>query len=79
MARRWQLNVPDETDRDVRMLLARRGFKKGDLSKFVIDAVRREVLREAVEDIRTRFDNLTPEQAEALADDAIAWARANPA
>lgn len=76
---RWHLNVPDETDRDVRMLLARRGFKKGDLSKFVIDAVRREVLREAVDDVRSRFENLSAEQAEALANEAVAWARANPA
>lgn len=74
---RWNLNVPDETDRDVRMLLGRRGFKKGDLSRFVIDAVRREVLRAAIEETRERFEDLTPKQADRLADEAVENARAD--
>ena len=73
----WHLNVPEETDRDVRMLLARRGFKKGDLTKFIVKAVQREVLRETIDDVRGRFSDLTPEEADRLADDAVAWARAN--
>ena len=29
---RWNLSIQDETDRKVRVFLARTGFKKGDLS-----------------------------------------------
>lgn len=79
MTTRWHLNVPDDIDRDVRMLLGRRGFKKGDLSRFVLQAVKREILRESVEDIRSKFEHLSAEEASALADEAVAWARANPA
>jgi hypothetical protein len=74
---RWNLNVPKEIDRDVRMLLARRGFKKGDLSRFVVAAVRRELLRETIDDTRARFSDLTPEEVDRLAADAVAWARAD--
>ena len=73
---RWQIHVPDDTDRDVRRLLAERGFKKGDLSRFVVDAVRREVLTADIADTRARFADLTPEEADQLASDAVAWARA---
>ena len=74
---KWHLNVPEETDRDVRMLLAGRGLKKGDLTKFIVKAVQREVLRETIDDVRGRFSDLTPEEADRLASDAVAWARAN--
>lgn len=74
---RWQLNVPEDMDRDVRMLLAAKGFKKGDLSRFVIDAVRREVLRAGITDMRERFADLSPQEADQLANEAVAWARAD--
>ncbi len=48
---RWNLSIPEETDRAVRSYLARRGLKKGDLSDFVNDAVRREVFDRVVRDI----------------------------
>jgi hypothetical protein len=32
---RWNLSIPEETDRMVRSYLARIGLEKGDLSKFV--------------------------------------------
>ena len=42
---RWNLSVSEETDRTVRMFLARNGGKKGDLSRFVDEAVRRRAVR----------------------------------
>lgn len=50
---RWNLSIPDETDRLVRSHLARNGMKKGDLSNFVEDAVRSAVLREAARELQT--------------------------
>lgn len=41
---RWNLVIPEKTDRAVRIYLARTGGKKGDLSRFVDEAVRRRVL-----------------------------------
>ena len=38
---RWNLSIPEQTDRTVRTFLARTGGKKGDLSRFVDEAVRR--------------------------------------
>ena len=76
---RWNLSIRDETDRDVRAFLGRNGYKKGDLAKFVEDAVRRDMLRRDLDALREANSDLTAEEAQALADEAVAWARANPA
>ena len=51
---RWNLVIPDKTDRAVRTYLARSGGKKGDLSRFVDEAVRRRVFDLTVEQIKDR-------------------------
>ncbi len=51
---RWNLSIPDRTDRAVRTYLARTGGKKGDLSRFVDDAVRRRVFDLTVQGIKDR-------------------------
>lgn len=76
---RWNLSISEETDRMVRSHLARIGLKKGDLSKFVDDAVRTEVLRRTVQEVQAQNADLSEDQAMALANEAMAWARANPA
>lgn len=48
-------------------------MKKGDLSKFVEEAVRRRILNRAVQDIKTRHAD--PGQLQALLDDAVAKVR----
>ena len=75
---RWNLSIRDETDRKVRLFLARTGFKKGDLSSFVEDAVRGEVLRRTVVQVHEQNADLSAEEAMELANEAVAWARANP-
>jgi hypothetical protein len=76
---RWNLSISEKTDRMVRSHLARIGLKKGDLSKFVDDAVRAEVLRRTVKGVQAQNADLSEEQAIELANEAVAWARANPA
>ena len=66
---RWSLKVSRETDVALRTLLATRGGKKGDLSRFVEDAVNREVLRETVQDIRARNADLQPDEIARLVDE----------
>jgi hypothetical protein len=75
---RWNLSVSDETDRLVRSHLARTGLKKGDLSKFVETAVRQEILRRTVKEVQAQNAGLTEGEAITLANEAVAWARANP-
>ena len=47
---RWNLSIPEKTDQAIRTFLARTGGKKGDLSRFVDEAVRRRVLDFTVRD-----------------------------
>ena len=74
----WTLTIREETDRSVRQYLARTGGSEEDLSRFVDDTMRGEILRRVVRDIQERNRNLSAEEAQALADEAVAWARANP-
>jgi len=73
---RWNLNIPEETDKAVRSFLARKGDKEGDLSKFTNDALRREILRQTVQDIQEQNLDLSEEEAVNLANEAVASVRA---
>lgn len=75
---RWNLSIHEETDRLVRVFLARTGLKKGDLSAFVEAACRGEVLRRTVTEIQEQNAGLTAEEAMRLADEAVASVRATP-
>jgi hypothetical protein len=68
---RWNLVVSRETDKAVRSLLAERGGKKGDLSKFVEEAVHRAVLLETVREIRERTKHLDPDELQKTIDEAV--------
>ena len=72
---RWSLKVSRETDIALRTFLAERGGRNGNLSKFVEDAVNRTVLRQMSQDIWDRNADLTPEEAEKLADEELAEVR----
>ena len=57
---RWSLSIPEETDRAVRTYLARSGGKKGDLSRFVDEAVRRRILDLTVGHVKDRNAQYDP-------------------
>jgi hypothetical protein len=76
---RWNLSIPKETDRAVRSYLARKGLRKGDLSEFVNEAVRREMFDRVVRDIKERNADTDPDELTKLIDEAVEWARADPA
>ena len=73
---RWNLSIPEETDRAIRTFLARNGGKKGDLSRFVDEAVRRRVLELTIRQVKDR--NALYDQGELLdlIDDEVDAARA---
>ena len=72
---RWTVSVSRDTDVAVRSLLARRGMKKGDLSKFIEEAVRWRVLDQTIADARSRFADLPPEELQKMIDEAPAAVR----
>ena len=73
---RWKLSIPEETDRIVRTFLARNGGKKGDLSRFVDEAVRRRVQDLTVEQVKDRNAAYDQQAILDLRDDEVAAGRA---
>jgi hypothetical protein len=72
---RWTVTVSKETDIALRSFLAQRGMKKGDLSKFIEDAVRWRVFDQTVREVRDKFADLPPDELQAMIDEACASVR----
>jgi Ribbon-helix-helix domain len=51
-------------------------MKKGDLSKFIEEAVRWRVFHRTVQDLKTRNAGTDPEELQSLIDDAVSAVRA---
>ena len=73
---RWTVSVSRQTDIAVRSFLARRGLKKGDLSKFIEEAVKWRVLDQTMAEVRSKFADMPSEELESLIDEAVAAVRA---
>jgi hypothetical protein len=73
---RWTVSVSRETDISVRTFLAQRGMKKGDLSKFIEDAVKWRVLDQTMAEARGGFADMPEEALESLIDEAVTATRA---
>jgi hypothetical protein len=72
---RWTVSVSKDTDIAVRSFLAPRGLKKGDLSKFIEDAVKWRVLDQTMAKARGKFADLSPEALDSLTDEAVTATR----
>jgi hypothetical protein len=72
---RWTVTVSEETDRAVRSLLARRGLNKGDLSRFVEEAVRWHLFDLTTAEARGAFADLAPDALQELVNAAAAAGR----
>jgi len=68
---RWTVTVSKETDIALRTFLAQRGLKKGDLSKFIEEAVKWRVLDQTITETRSKFADLAPEELQAILDEAM--------
>jgi hypothetical protein len=73
---RWNLKVSKEIDLTLRTYLGARGMKKGDLSKFIEEAVRWRILNRTVQDIKSRNANADPDELQAVIDSAVDEVRA---
>lgn len=76
---RWNLSIPEQTDRAVRSFLARTDGKKGDLSRFVDEAVRRRVLDLTVRQIKDHNAGQDQQAILDLIDEEVDTARAGRA
>ncbi|HWZ44621.1 MAG TPA: ribbon-helix-helix domain-containing protein [Candidatus Saccharimonadales bacterium] len=72
---RWSVKVSKETDLTLRTFLGAQGAKKGDLSKFIEEAVRRHVLQCTIQDIRTRNADADPNEIQRIVDEAVSEVR----
>ena len=68
---RWTIKVSKGTDIALRSYLAQHGMKKGDLSKFVEEAVRWRVLDKTAAEVRERNISRSEEEIEAAIRQAL--------
>jgi hypothetical protein len=68
---RWSITVSKETDLALRTFLGAQGMKKGDLSKFIEEAVRTQVFHRTIQDIKARNADSDPDELQALIDSAV--------
>lgn len=72
---RWTVSVSKNTDIAVRSFLAQRGMKKGDLSRFIEEAVKWRVLDQTITEARSKFEDMAPDELDVLIGEAVAAAR----
>ena len=73
---RWNLVISEQTNIAVRSFLALKGFKKGDLSSFVEEAVRWRVFDQTLTEARSGFDDVPADEAQSMMQEALAEVRA---
>jgi hypothetical protein len=73
---RWSIKVSREIDLTLRTYLGARGMKKGDLSKFIEEAVRWRILSRTVRDIKARNANAKVNELQTVIDAAVREVRA---
>ncbi len=73
---RWNVAVSAETDQALRMFLASQGGgRKGDLSRFIEEAVRAHILELTAEKAKAANANVREADLTAMVDEALQWAR----
>ena len=73
---RWNIKVSKETDLAVRTFLGAQGAKKGDLSKFIEEAVRWRLFHRTVQDIQERNAATDPGELQRIINKTVSEVRA---
>jgi hypothetical protein len=73
---RWTIKVSRDTDLSLRSFLGAQGMKKGDLSKFVEEAVRWRVLERTVQRFKDRNRDVGSGQMETIINETVRAVRA---
>lgn len=73
---RWNVAVSEETDQALRLFLAGRGGnKKGNLSRFIEEAVRSHILELTAEQAKSANADVSETDLTAMVEEALQWAR----
>jgi hypothetical protein len=65
-----------EADHALRTFLGSQGMKKGDLSKFIEEAVRWRIFHQTVRETRKAFADVSPNELQKMIDQAVEEVRA---
>ncbi len=74
---RWNLVVDDKTDQRLRAFLGQQGAKKGDLSKFVEQAVLDRIFAKTTNTIKERNSKYNQQDINDTIEDTVETIRAN--
>ncbi len=72
---RWTVTVSKETDLALRTFLGAQGMRKGDISKFIENAVRWRMFDQTVQEIKERNADIPAGNLQAAIDEACAAVR----
>jgi hypothetical protein len=73
---RWNIAVSPDVDQSVRMFIAAQGGgRKGDLSRFIEEAVRAYLLEQAVDQAKRAAAGMSETELTDLIDEAVQWVR----
>lgn len=73
---RWNVVVSADTDQSLRMFLASQGGgRKGDLSRFIEEAVQAHILKLSAEQAKVTNAHLSEVELTEAVDEALQWAR----
>src|SRR5258708_27659362 len=65
-----------EADHALRSFLGAQGMKKGDISKFIEEAVRWRIFHQTVREARQAFADVSPDELQHMIDEAVEDVRA---
>lgn len=72
---RWNIAVSADTDQSLRMYLASQGGgRKGDLSRFIEEAVRAHILELTAEHVKAANAEVSENDLTAIVEEAVQWA-----
>lgn len=75
---RWNVAVSPDTDQSVRMYLASQGGgRKGDLSRFIEEAVRSHILELTADQAKAANTDVNEEDLTSMIEEAIQWSRSH--
>lgn len=72
---RWNIAVSSDTDQALRIFLASQGGRKGDLSRFVEEAVRVHILELTADQAKAANVHVNEDDLSAAVHEAVEWAR----
>jgi hypothetical protein len=75
---RWNIAVSPDTDQSVRMFIASQGGgRKGDLSRFIEEAVRSHILELTAKQAKSANTEINEVDLASMVEEAVQWARSH--